>query len=43
MKDKNKQINNLELYHYLIKRFNMTKEEAIANMKKHNQDISFLN
>ena len=43
MKNNNKQINSLELYLYLIKRFNMTKEEAIKNMKKHNQDTSFLN
>ena len=43
MKNNNKQIDNLELYKYLIKRFNMTKDEAIKTMKKHNQDTSFLN
>jgi hypothetical protein len=43
MKNNNKQISNIELYRYLIKRFNMTMDEAIKLMKKHNQNTSFLN
>lgn len=43
MENNNKQINNLELYLYLIKRFNLKKHEVIEIMKKNKQDVSFLN
>ena len=43
MKNNNKQIDNLELYKYLMRRFNMTTGEAIQTMIKNNQDTSFLN
>ena len=43
MKNNNKKINNLEMYLYLIKRFNFKKHEVIEIMKKNKQDVSFLN
>ena len=34
----NKQLEGLELFVYLMDRFNSTPEEALATMKKHGQD-----
>ena len=39
----NKKINSLELYIYLIKRFDLSMHEVIDIMKKNKQDMSFLN
>ena len=35
-------INGRELFEYLQCRFNMTEEQALASMREHNQDLSFL-
>ena len=37
-KYKNKQLEGLELFVYLMDRFDSTPEEALATMKKHGQD-----
>ena len=43
MSDRNVKLTGRELFEYLTgSRFNMTKEQAIANMREHNQDMSFL-
>ena len=39
-KYKNKQLEGLELFVYLMDRFNSTPEEALATMKKHGQDTT---
>jgi hypothetical protein len=39
---RNVAITGRELFEYMQTRFNMTEEEAIANMREHNQDMSFL-
>jgi len=39
---RNVAINGRELFEYMQARFNMTEEEAIASMRKNNQDMSFL-
>ena len=37
-----KAIAGRELFEYLQCRFNMTETQALASMRKHNQDMSFL-
>ena len=39
-KYKNKQLEGLELFVYLMDRFNSTPEEALQTMKDHNQDVT---
>ena len=39
-KYKNKQLEGLELFVYLMDRFDSTPEEALATMKKHGQDTT---
>ena len=38
----NIELNGIELLYYLMKRFNMSYNQAIKEMIKHNQDLSFL-
>ena len=40
--DNNKELKGLELLYYLMKRFNMSYNDAIKEMKTHNQDMSFI-
>tara|TARA_R110002096_G_scaffold3137_1_gene15872 strand:- start:287 stop:493 length:207 start_codon:yes stop_codon:yes gene_type:complete len=38
-----KRIDGLEQFIWLVKRFDMSSIDALKTMKKHNQDISFIN
>ena len=38
MNDRNKQLEGIEQFAYLVSHFNMTPDEALATMKKHGQD-----
>ena len=38
-----KRIDGLEQFIWLVRRFNMSSIDALKTMKKHNQDISFIN
>ena len=40
--DNNKELKGLELLYYLMKRFNMSYNDAIKEMKAQNQDMSFM-
>ena len=40
MSEYNKCLNNMETYAYLISHFKMTPEEALQEMKDHNQDVT---
>ena len=40
MNDKNQQLTGNALLMYLMSRFNMTRQEALRNMKQNGQDIS---
>ena len=42
MNDKNQQLTGNALLMYLMSRFNMTRQEALRNMKQNGQDISNL-
>ena len=42
MSDFNVQLTGRDLFEFLQSRFNMTEEQALANMREHNQDMSFL-
>ena len=38
MSGRNKQLEGIEQFAYLVSHFNMTPDEALATMKKHGQD-----
>ena len=38
MNDRNKQLEGIEQFAYLVSHFNMTPDEALATMKEHGQD-----
>jgi plasmid maintenance system antidote protein VapI len=40
--DRDVQLTGRVMYEYFMGRFNMTSDEAIATMRKHNQDLSWL-
>ena len=40
--DNNEELKGLELLYYLMKRFNMSYNDAIKEMKAQNQDMSFM-
>ena len=42
MSDLNLKLTGRVLLEFLMSRFNMTEEQALANMREHNQDMSFL-
>ena len=42
MSNYNKKIEGLELLYHLMKRFNMSYNEGIEEMKKHKQDMTFI-
>ena len=43
MSDNNVELKGLELLYYLMKRFNMSYNEGVNEMIKHNQDMGFIN
>ena len=43
MSDNNVELKGFELLYYLMKRFDMTYNDAVDEMIKHNQDMEFIN
>ena len=43
MSDNNVELKGLDLLYYLMKRFDMTYNDAVDEMIEHNQDMEFIN
>ena len=42
MSNYTQELKGLSLLYYMMKRFNMTYDEAIDEMQRHNQDMTFI-